>query len=222
MAIPGGYLDPKTAAQLIHSGDPGPMRTYADDARDFASRLRARSDAFSLAGVNWDGSAAESAGNALRAHQEWLNEIAEQYEYLADQAEDLAQDQEQWAREHPTVQQVVDAEDAVNRAAKNRDPVALGAALGAYEALVAKSEEVLVGYSADVTGKGLLGFEAAARSRSFGPVSGNGDPRKANQPHQPVPQRDGGPQRPTTGGGGTPREALLNSPSVRLRRWPSR
>ena len=39
----GGYLDPKTAAQLIHSGDPGPMRTYADDARDFASRLRARS-----------------------------------------------------------------------------------------------------------------------------------------------------------------------------------
>ena len=209
----GGYLDPKTAAQLIHSGDPGPMRTYADDARDFASRLRARSDAFSLAGVNWDGSAAESAGNALRAHQEWLNEIAEQYEYLADQAEDLAQDQEQWAREHPTVQQVVDAEDAVNRAAKNRDPVAFGAALGAYEALVAKSEEVLVGYSADVTGKGLLGVpKPPPGAAPFGPVSGNGVPRKANQPHQPVPQRDGGPQRPSTGRGGDPARGAPQQP----------
>jgi hypothetical protein len=92
-----GYMDPKSAAQVIHSGNPSPMRTYAGDARAFANSLRDQSNSFTLAGVTWDGSAAESAGDALRQHQEWLNKIAEQYEYLAHQAQDLAAAQEKWA-----------------------------------------------------------------------------------------------------------------------------
>ena len=49
-----------------------------------ANTLRARAESFSLAGVSWNGSAAEAAGDALaRNIRTWLNEIAEQYDYLS-------------------------------------------------------------------------------------------------------------------------------------------
>ena len=85
--------------------------------------------------------------------------------------------------------------------------------------LVAKSEEVLVSYSADVTGKGLLGFRSRRQApRPFGPVSGNGDPRKPDQPQQPDPSRDGrrsSPARATA-------PALPSSPPVLPSPRPSR
>ncbi len=130
----GGYLDPKAAAQIIHSGNSGPMRAYAGDARSFASSLRAASDRYSLGGVTWGGSAAESAGNALRQHQEWLNRIAEQYDYLAAQAEDMANAQDKWAAEHPTVEEIEQAETAdADGGPANKDGLALAAAWKAYQ-----------------------------------------------------------------------------------------
>jgi hypothetical protein len=196
----GGYIDPKAAAQIIHSGNPGPMRTYANDATSFASRLRAASDRYSLAGVTWGGDAADSAGNALRAHQEWLDKIAEQYDYLATQAEDLAAAQEKWAAQHPTVEEIEQAERAMQQAIQNQDRIALHIAQDKYAELVRKSEEVLVSYSADVTGKGLLGVpKPPAGTAPIPPVSGNGDPRKPRQPQQPD-AKNGAPQQPGAGG----------------------
>ena len=150
----------------------------------------------------WDGSAAESAGNALRQHQEWLNKIAEQYDYLAAQAEDMADAQDKWADEHPTVEEIEQAEQEMQQAIQNKDRIALHVAQDKYAKLVAKSEEVLVSYSADVTGKGLLGVpKPPPGAAPFAPVSGNGDPRKSGQPQQPDPKRDGAPQQPGTGDG---------------------
>lgn len=102
----GGYIDPKAAARIVHSGNSAPMRAYASDARDFANSLRAAADRYSLAGVTWGGEAADSAGNALRQHQDWLTKIADQYGYLATQADDLANAQEKWAAQHPTVAEI--------------------------------------------------------------------------------------------------------------------
>ncbi len=113
-----GYMDAKTAAQIIHSGNPGPMRAYAGDARAFANSLRGQSNAFSLDGVNWEGAAAEKAGTALREHQTWLIEMAEQYDYLAAQAEDLAAAQEKWADQHPTIAEI----EQVEREMETGDP----------------------------------------------------------------------------------------------------
>jgi hypothetical protein len=204
----GGYVDPKAAAQIIHSGNAGPMRAYAGDAKSFASSLRAASDRYSLGGVTWDGSSAEAAGNALRQHQAWLTKIAEQYDYLAAQAEDMANAQDKWAAEHPSVEEVEQTETAVRKAAANRDGPALAAAWNAYQALVHKSEEVVVSYSADVTGKGLLGVPKPPTGVApFGPVTGNGDPRKRDRPQQPDPTRHGAPQQPGTGDGtGSPHQ----------------
>ena len=185
-----GYMDAKTAAQIIHSGNPGPMRTYAGDAREFATALRDQSNAFSLAGVHWEGTAAEAAGNALRQHQEWLNDIAEQYEYLATQAEDLAAAQEKWADQHPTVEEIEQVEREMQAAVQNNDRVGLRVAQDKYGALFAKSEEVRVSYSADVTGKGLLGVpKPPSGAAPVAPVSGNGDPRKARSAHRGCSRR---------------------------------
>ncbi len=202
----GGYIDPKAAAQIIHSGNSGPMRTYADDARRFASSLVADSDRFSLGGVDWHGTGAEAAGDALRQHKEWLVKIADQYKYLADQAEDIANAQDKWAAEHPTVQEIEQAETAMQQAIANQDRIALHIAQEKYAELVRKSEEVLVSYSADVTGKGLLGVpKPPAGAAPVKPVTSNGDPRNAGQPQQPT--RDGAPQQPGAGsGGGAPQQ----------------
>jgi hypothetical protein len=210
----GGYLDPKAAAEIIHSGNSGAMRSYASDAKSFANSLRAASDRYSLGGVTWDGSAAEAAGDALRQHQEWLNKIAEQYDYLAAQAEDMAAAQDKWAAEHPTVEQIEQAETAVQTAAENKDGPALAAAWKAYQALVHKSEQVLVSYSADVTGKGLLGVpKPPPGAAPFGPVTGNEDPRKRDQPQQPAPEGDGAPQQPGTGDGSGASQQPTAAPS---------
>ncbi|HJT90738.1 MAG TPA: hypothetical protein VJ777_02185, partial [Mycobacterium sp.] len=195
-----GYMDAKTAAQIIHSGNAGPMRTYAGDARAFANSLREQSNSFSLDGVNWEGTAAEAAGDALRQHQEWLTKMAEQYDYLAAQAEDLAAAQEKWADQHPTVAEIEQVEQEMQTAIQNKDRVGLRVAQDKYAALFAKSEEVRVSYSADVTGKGLLGVpKPPSGVASVAPVTGNGDPRKTDQP----PSKGDGPQQPG-GGGGAP------------------
>src|SRR3954469_12916036 len=210
----GGYLDPKAAAQIIHSGNSGPMRTYAGDAKSFADSLRADSDRYSLAAVPWDGSSAEAAGDALRRHQEWLNKIAEQYDYLAAQAQDMADAQNKRAAEHPTVEEIEQVEIQMQQAIQNKDRVGLHVAQDKYAKLFAKSEEVLTGYSADVTGKGLLGVpKPPPGAAQFGPVTGNGDPRKPGQPQQPRTQTDGGPQQPGAGGGGDAPQQSTGAPS---------
>ena len=210
----GGYIDPKAAAQIIHSGNSGPMRTYVDDARRFANSLVADSDRFSLGGVDWHSTGAEAAGDALRQHREWLVKIADQYKHLADQAEDIANAQDKWAAEHPTVEEIEQAERAMQQAIANQDRIALHTAQEKYAELVRKSEEVLVSYSADVTGKGLLGVPnpppGAAPAK---PVTGNGDPRKPGQPQQPGPTRDGAPQPPGAGSGGGAPQQPTGAPS---------
>jgi hypothetical protein len=198
----GGYLDPKAAAQIIHSGNPGPMRAYAEEARKFAGDLVADADRFSLSGIDWRGTGAEAAGDALRRHQEWLVKIAEQYKYLADQAEDIANAQEKWAAAHPTVEEIEQAEKAMQQAIQNQDRVALHIAQEKYAELVRKSEEVLVSYSADVTGKGLLGVpKPPSGAAPVKPVTDNGDPRKGAAPQQSDPKSGGGPGQPGSGGG---------------------
>ena len=54
----------KAAAQMLESGNTGPLTAYAADAKAFANSLRARAEPFSLDAVTWDGSAAEAAGSA--------------------------------------------------------------------------------------------------------------------------------------------------------------
>ena len=201
----GGYLDAKAAARIIHSGNSGPMRAYASDARSFADSLRSAAGRYSLGGVTWDGSSAEAAANSLRQHQVWLNEMAQQYEYLAMQADDLADAQDKWVAEHPTVGEIEQAESEMQQAIQNKDRVALHMAQDKYGELVHKSEEVLVAYSADVTGKGLLGVPTPPSGAApFSPVTQNGDPRKPDQPKQPGQRSDGGPTQPSraSGGGG--------------------
>jgi ESX-1 secreted protein B PE domain/Excreted virulence factor EspC, type VII ESX diderm len=212
----GGYVDPKAAAQIIHSGNSGPMRTYATDARDFANSLRAAADRYSLAGVTWGGDAADSAGNALRQHQNWLHKVAEQYDYLATQADDLAAAQDKWAAQHPTVEEIEQAEQAMQQAIQNRDRVALHIAQDKYAELVRKSDEVLVSYSAGVTGKGLLGVpKPPAGTAPIPPVSGNGDPRRPDQPRQHDAKKDGSPQPGTGDGTGAPQQpTAVPSPSA--------
>src|SRR5262245_19031186 len=89
----------------------------------------------------------------------------------------------------------------MQRAIQNQDRVALRIAQDKYAELVRKSEEVLVSYSADVTGKGLLGVpKPPAGAAPIPPVSPNGDPREPDRPPQPDAKKDGDPQQP---GGGT-------------------
>jgi hypothetical protein len=207
----GGYMDPKAAAQIIHSGNPAPMRNYADDARRFANTLLTESDRFSLNGVDWHGTGAQAAGDALGQHQTWLTQIADQYKYLADQAEDIARAQEKWAAAHPTVEEIEQAERAMQQAIQNKDRVALHIAQEKYAELVRKSEEVLVSYSADVTGKGLLGIpKPPSGAAPVKPVTDNGDPRMAQQPD---PIKDGAPQQPGTGNGSGAPQQPTGAPS---------
>ena len=46
----GGYVDMKAAAQMLESGNTGPLTAYAADAKAFANSLRARAESFSLGG----------------------------------------------------------------------------------------------------------------------------------------------------------------------------
>jgi ESX-1 secreted protein B PE domain/PPE family len=193
----GGYLDPKAAAQIIHSGDPAPMRSYAEEARSFAQSLRSSSDQFSLSGLTWGGPSADSAGTALQRHKDWLNKIAEQYEYLATQADDMADAQDKWAAQHPTVEEIEQVEQEMQQAIQTKDRVALHIAQDKYAKLFEKSEVVLTGYSADVSGKGLLGVpKPPPGATPIEPVTGNGDPRKSGQPN-----KNGGSQQPGSGDG---------------------
>ncbi|OBB54849.1 PPE domain-containing protein [Mycolicibacterium monacense] len=201
-AVPGGqtdagFMDVKAAAQIIHSGDSGPMRTYGEQAKKFAGTLRDRAASFNLDGINWDGTAAEKAGDAVRQHKEWLEKLAESYEFLGTEAIDMADAHDKWSGQHPTVAEVEAVEARVAQAGQAGDKDALARAMMDYLALQRKSEDVRTSYSADVAGKSLPKvLDPPPGAAPVPPISSNGDPRKGKT--QPA----GAPGEPGSGGGG--------------------
>ncbi len=174
----GGYLDMKQTAGKLESGDPGPMWAYASDARLFADQLRTRSETFSLSGVSWDGTAAESAGDSLQRHREWLSDIADHYERLAAQAGELAQAHLDAESAHPAVEEIQQIEKEMLDAVTASNRLAWRIAQDKYSALVARSDSVLASYSAKVGGKGHLNVQTPPSGAApIKPIVTNGDPR---------------------------------------------
>ncbi|MDY6871430.1 MAG: hypothetical protein SV966_13295 [Actinomycetota bacterium] len=188
-ALPGGqidagFMDVKAAAQIIHSGNPGPMRAYGEQAKTFAGTLRGRAASFNLEGITWDGTAAEKAGDAVRQHKDWLEKLAESYEFLGTEAIDMADAHDTWAGQHPTVAEVEAVESRVAQAGQAGDKDALAKAVMDYLALQRRSEDVRISYSADVAGKSLPRvLDPPPGAAPVPPISSNGDPRKGeNKP----------------------------------------
>jgi hypothetical protein len=202
-AVPGGqtdagFMDVKAAAQIIHSGNSGPMRTYGEQAKKFAGTLRDRAASFNLEGIHWEGTAAEKAGDAVRQHKEWLEKLAESYEFLGTEAIDMADAHDKWARQHPTVAEVEAVESRVAKAGQAGDKDALAKAVTDYLALQRKSEDVRTSYSADVAGKSLPGvLDPPPGAAPVPPISSNGDPRRAKN----KPPGEDAPGQPGAGGG---------------------
>ena len=210
----GGYVDMKAAAQMLESGNTGPLTAYAADAKAFANSLRARAESFSLGGVTWDGSSAEAAGEALLQHHDWLIKVAEQYDGLAAEAEEFVSDHRHAVSTHPKLDEIEAVEQEMDNAAKRRPPdrIGLGIAQDKYHELFTRSEEALVTYSAAVTGKGFLRVEKPPPGAAkVGPVSTNGDPRK---PDPQTPQKPGSPQSPPTSGPSVPQQPPTGTPPV--------
>jgi len=118
----------------------------------FAATLRAQSQNYSLNGVDWEGTGAEAAGQALRQHQGWLNGLANFYDSVSAQAAQLAEAHDRWAPQHPTVQEIEQAEQEREEARASGDRVRWKVAQDRYHQLFMKSEEVREGYKKDVAG----------------------------------------------------------------------
>jgi len=192
------YVDPKAAAAQIRSGDAAAMRAYAESATAFAATLRAQSQNYSLNGVDWEGTGAEAAGQALRQHQGWLNGLANFYDSVSAQAAQLAEAHDRWAPQHPTVQEIEQAEQEREEARASGDRVRWKVAQDRYHQLFMKSEEVREGYKKDVAGVAAQTPPPPPQGASpVQPISSNGDPRSARQPANQSRDK----QRP---GGGTP------------------
>ena len=122
----GGYVDMKAAAQMLESGNTGPLTAYAADAKAFANSLRARAESFSLGGVTWDGSSAEAAGEALLQHHDWLIKVAEQYDGLAAEAEEFVSDHRHAVSTHPKLDEIETVEQRWTTRLSEDPPIALG------------------------------------------------------------------------------------------------
>ena len=202
------FKDVLTAATEINAPDQAAtLHSFASAWSSYSGALNRRADSFQLDNVNWEGGAAEAAGTALRDHQQWLQEMADSCQQLAQQAEKLADAHRTGVSNHPTVAQV---EEVVARIQTTQDPIQRAELMGFYEVLQAQSEQVLAKYAGDAIMKKIDPPAPPTGAPSLPPVTGNGDPQRRDQSdtdmsHMSEPGGAGG-SPPTAPGGqaGTP------------------
>jgi hypothetical protein len=203
-ADPDAYIDPKTAATIIHQGNSAMMHEYANAARGFANSVRAEAEKYSLDGLTWEGTGADAARRAVSAHKAWLVQMASRYEDAAAEAEKLARAHDAAASSHPTVEEVQSAEDEVNAAlaAQPPDPERTRVAVFTYSELVKESEEVRDRYRNAVSDvRATEPEKPPAGVTPVMPITGNGAPRQTDgrQPTAPGPPGNGGGGQPPAG-----------------------
>lgn len=143
---PPGYLAVEVAAEQIAQPDQAAtLDSFAADWATYAATLATRAEEFDLDGVDWDGSAAEVAGNALRSHKTWLQDMARAAVEMSDHAKDLARVHRLAVASHPTV---ADVEEITTQLQMTTDTAQMAALLAKYKQLQDRSEEVLATYAA--------------------------------------------------------------------------
>ncbi|MGW0160356.1 PPE domain-containing protein [Mycobacterium sp. NPDC003323] len=143
---PPGYLDVETAAQQITQPDQAAtLDAVAQEWNGYGAKLTERAGDFDLDSVNWEGTAAEMAGTALRRHKEWLQQMAAAATEIAEHARDLAEVHRKAVAEHPTVAEV----QAISAQLRmTTDAAQMSLLMAEYQKLQARSEEVLGEYAA--------------------------------------------------------------------------
>lgn len=143
---PPGYLAVEVAAEQIAQPDQAAtLDNFADDWAAYASTLADRAEDFDLDAVDWDGSAAEVAGTALRRHRDWLHEMARAAVEMSDHAKELARVHRRAVMSHPTVAEV---QAITTQLQTTTDAARMSALLAEYQKLQTRSEEVLAEYAA--------------------------------------------------------------------------
>ncbi|CAN7148841.1 PPE domain-containing protein [Mycolicibacterium frederiksbergense] len=143
---PPGYLAVEVAAEQIAQPDQAAtLDSFAANWGDYAAQLASRAEEFDLDTVDWDGSAAEVAGTALRRHKTWLQEMARAAVKMADHAKELARIHRWAAASHPTVAEV---QAITAQLGTTTDATQMSLLLVEYQKLQVKSEEVLADYAA--------------------------------------------------------------------------
>jgi hypothetical protein len=100
-------LDWPTAVAQFDAGDQcASLMEFVSALRQFADQLTDHGKKFSMGDTHWEGAAAEGAEDALRRHESWLYDLAEQTRELAKQGNDFADAHLSEHSQHPTAQDV--------------------------------------------------------------------------------------------------------------------
>lgn len=195
-------IDWTTAVEQFDAGDQGSsLLDFTNALRHLADQLNAHGKKFSMGDTHWEGGAAEAAEGALRRHESWLYDIAQQTLKLADQANDFADAHISEHPKHPSAQDIAQVNQLT------------GADwLTAYSAKQEQSDEVRRSYASRVDFADMAFKEPPAGAYPSQPVSaGDVAPdsylkqamektRKPDDKSATGPGGGGGP----SGGGGQP------------------
>lgn len=208
---PPGYLAVEVAAEQIAQPDQAAtLDRFAADWGAYAGQLAARADEFDLDAVDWDGSAAEVAGTALRRHKAWLEEMARNAVMMSDHAKELARVHRWAVASHPTVAEV---QAITARLSTTTDAMQMSLLLAEYQKLQARSEEVLAEYAASSVVTPVKPPTPPIRQA----LQTGWDKGKSKEPTPPDRPTGTGTEEPTGGGGsegGTPQQATPQQPPV--------
>ena len=208
-------MDWEVAASQINSGDQGAsMIEFGAQMAGVAAKLAELNGKFNMAGVEWEGAAAEAAEKALTDYSTWLTAMTQAANNLAVQAIDLSAIHGGRRPEHPSMQDVADYENA---------SVLATAGQAAYDFFTGhatkqqESDTVRARYAQQATIRSLVTPPPPNFGSSAWPAVKPGDVAKKDNPGQNTPQGPGGGGPSSGGGGGTPSggaPAMPESPSV--------
>lgn len=143
---PPGYLDVEAAAEQIAQPDQAAtLDSFARNWTEYSAQLIRHAESFELDSVDWQGTAAEVAGDALRRHQTWLQEMAAAAVTTAEHARQLAEVHRRAVAAHPTTAEV---QAVAARLRLSTDAATLAQLMADYQKLQTRSEEVLGEYAA--------------------------------------------------------------------------
>lgn len=208
---PPGYLAVEVAAEQIAQPDQAAtLDSFAANWAAYAATLASRAEEFDLDAVNWDGSAAEVAGTALRRHKAWLQEMARAAVQMSDHAKELARVHRWAAASHPTVAEV---QAITARLSTTTDATQMALLLAEYQKLQARSEEVLAEYAATSVVTPIKPPTPPIR-KALQTGWDKGKNKKTTSSDQPVAPGPGSPMGGGGSGSGAPPQAVPQQPQM--------
>jgi len=208
-------MDWEVAAKQINGGDQGAsMIEFGAKMTAVAAKLAELNGKFNMAGVEWEGDAAEAAETALKDYSTWLTAMTAAANNLAVQAIELSTIHGGRRPEHPSMQDVADYENASVLATVGQ------AAYDFFTGHATKQQEsdtVRAKYAQQATTRSLVTPPPPNFGSSPWPAVKPGDVAKKDGNGTGAPQGPGGGGPSAGGGGGTPSGAtpsIPESPSV--------